>query len=148
MLFNARHRIIFIRISLAALLAMVTACAMIDKTDKIAVKINAEQRDLRFIANTACLVNDEQASPLYLHENISQHIESLASDGAVSAYTVNYTLAFRLGDNAHEKIQLKQVVSVTESRYLAGRQSLADSKTRLRLAAIRRLCATLTRRHL
>lgn len=76
------------------------------------------------------------AEPLRLEEKISESIESLAADGTAGAYKVNYVLSFRWRGESR-KISLEQIVSVDESRYLAGIRARAEAAERLRSEALR-----------
>lgn len=77
------------------------------------------------------------AELLYLGETISESIESLAADGTANAYKMRYVLSFHWRGESRE-IALEQIVSVDESRYLAGVRSRDEAAERLRLEALRR----------
>ena len=85
----------------------------------------------------AVFPSGEGAEPLHLRENIFENIESVAADGTANAYKINYVLFFEWRGKS-EKITLEQIVSVDESRYLAGIRARAEAAERLRLEALRR----------
>ena len=109
----------------------------------MAVRVMAEQADLRREARTA-LRGEEGAPELHLRESVSENIESLTADGTANAYKVQYSLFYRLPPREERSIQLEQIVSVSESRYLAGRRARADAADRLRIEALRRMRYLLT----
>lgn len=120
-------------ITLAAFAVFIAACA--PPLPVPSLRIESEQSALRRQAAALLPAGDKTAPLLILHETVSEKIESVAGDGTANAYAVNYTLAFTWQQQTR-KISLKQVVSVSESKYLAGRRARADAVDRLRRQAL------------
>lgn len=110
------------------------------------MNLQANQPVLRQAAEAALDIAEESGGPnLHLSEKTSESIESLADDGTVSAYKVSYALTFQLDSDEPRTINLDQVVSVNESRLLAGRRARAEAVERLRFHALGRMRYILAR---
>lgn len=109
------------------------------------VQVRAVPSELAREAMAALAAGDEDAPILELREDISSPIESFDGDGTVDAYKMRYVLTFRLGENAPQNIALEQVISVSESRYLASRRVREDAAIRLRRDALRQMRYILAR---
>ncbi len=126
-----------------AMVAHLSACAPPLKAT--AIQIKSSHADLRREASLALPISaDSHAPVLNLRENISESIESLAADGTARAYKVEYFLFYKLPQQNEDSIVLEQIISVSESRYLAGRRARADAANRLRQEALRRMLYILT----
>ena len=110
-----------------------------------AVRVQTEQHILHWEAELLLPVRDDIAPILALREKITETVESLAGDGSVNAYIVNYQLYFRLDEQPERSISLDQVVSVDEARYLAGRRALTAAASNLRREALHRMRFTLAK---
>lgn len=120
----------------AAVLAAAVLAACAAPLSPPPAAVESDSAELRREA-AAVFAADGAAEPLFLSEKISENIESLAADGTVNAYKVHYVLSFRWRGEERD-IALEQIVSVDESRYLAGIRSREEAAAQLRREALRR----------
>ena len=123
--------------------------AVADRSNELTLRLQTDNLSLQQTAKQSLhaagiATSDNNTFPaLKLTEQHTSSVESLAADGSISGYTINYTLTYQYNDGTQQQITRRQVIDHNENRYRAGSNQRRQMVNSLRRSSLTQMIVSL-----